>query len=173
MPRTMTPPPALGPVILAVLAALVGFALGPSRSGAEGPPAPMVQTSDPWSAAQLIQPADLAGLLKGPAAKRPLLFHVGFKSLYDEGAIPNSRYAGPCSKPQGIAALKAAVAKLPLDRAIVVYCGCCPWGDCPNMRPAYRALREMGFKNARAMYITRNLDTDWVSKGYPTAAPRR
>ena len=157
----------------AFLTAALALAIGTTRSTAQGPPAPPVQASDPWRAPQLIKPGELAALLKGPQEKRPLLFHVGFKALYEEGAIPGSRYVGPGNKVQGIDALKAAVAKLPRDRAIVLYCGCCPWGDCPNMRPAYRAVHGMGFKNARAMYVIKNLDNDWAAKGYPIAAPTR
>jgi thiosulfate/3-mercaptopyruvate sulfurtransferase len=170
MLRSRIPFRAFGLAIVAGGAVLASLA---ARARAEGPPAPPAQASDPWSAAQLIRPEQLAALLKLPEARRPLLFHVGFKALFDQGAIPGSRYAGQGSKPQGIAALKAAVAKLPRDRAIVVYCGCCPWGDCPNMRPAYRTLREMGFKNARAMYVAKNLDSDWAGKGYPISAPKR
>ena len=158
---------------LALLAGLLAAVILPARSAAGGPPTPAVQASDPWSTAQLVQPEALAALLKGPEAKRPLLFHVGFKALFKEGSIPGSTYVGPCSKSEGIAALKRAVAKLPRDRSIVVYCGCCPWGDYPNMRPAYKALRAMGFKNASALYVVKNLDTDWVAKGYPISAPKR
>jgi thiosulfate/3-mercaptopyruvate sulfurtransferase len=157
----------------ALLAGLPGAVIHPASSVAQGLPVPAVQASDPWTSAQLVKPEDLAALLKGPAAKRPLLFHVGFKALYKEGSIPGSTYVGPCSSAQGLAALKGAVAKLPRDRGIVVYCGCCPWGDCPNMRPAYQALRTMGFKNASALYVVKNLDTDWVAKGYPISAPKR
>jgi thiosulfate/3-mercaptopyruvate sulfurtransferase len=158
---------------VSLVAGLVVITAWAERSGAQAPPAPPVQASDPWNAAQLIRPDSLAAMLKLPEAKRPLLFHVGFKALYEEGAIPGSKYVGPCSKPQGIDSLKAAVARLPKDRSIVIYCGCCPWGDCPNMRPAYRTLHAMGFKNARAMYVVKNLDNDWVAKGYPIAPPTR
>lgn len=158
---------------LALLAGLLAAGIHPATSVALGLPVPAVQASDPWTSAQLVKPEALAAMLKGPEAQRPLLFHVGFKALFKEGAIPGSRYVGPGSSAAGLAALKGAVAKLPRDRGIVVYCGCCPWGDCPNMRPAYQALRAMGFKNASALYVVKNLDTDWVAKGYPISAPKR
>jgi thiosulfate/3-mercaptopyruvate sulfurtransferase len=158
---------------VALLAGILAAVIVPAPAVAQGPPAPAVRASDPWTSAQLVKPDELAALLKGPEAKRPLLFHVGFRALFKEGAIPGSRYVGPCSKSEGLAALKGAVAKLPRDRRIVVYCGCCPWGDCPNMRPAYQALRTMGFKNASALYVVKNLDADWVAKGYPISAPTR
>ena len=53
--------------------------------------------------------------------------------------------------------LKEAVEKLPRDREIVIYCGCCPWDKCPNMQPAFAALREMGFTKAKALFIAGQL----------------
>ena len=76
--------------------------------------------------------------------------------------------AGPTSKPEGIEALKTAVAKLPKDADLVIYCGCCPMVKCPNIRPAYRTLKELGFKHLRVLSLPTNLHTDWVSKDYPS-----
>jgi len=135
-------------------------------------PAPVVK-GDPWSDVQLVRPAQLAKELADPKAAKPLLLHVGFKRLFGEGAIPGSKFAGTGSRADGIATLKSTVKAEPRDRAIVVYCGCCPWDHCPNMRPAFRTLKQMGFRNVRAMYIAKNLDTDWVDAGYPIDQPRR
>jgi rhodanese-related sulfurtransferase len=93
--------------------------------------------------------------------------HVGFPFLYRGKRIPNSIFAGPGARPEGLAALKAAVAKLPRDGEIVIYCGCCPWSACPNIKPALDALRSMGFTKVKAMYIPTNLAKDWTEKGYP------
>lgn len=120
---------------------------------------------------ETIQPAELAGLLAGTTAARPVLIHVGFEPLYRAGAIPRSVYAGAGSRPEGIAGLRQAVAGLPRDTGVVIYCGCCPWRDCPNMRPAQAVLREMGFTNARSLYVAKNLETDWARAGYPLVKP--
>jgi hypothetical protein len=133
--------------------------------------APPVETSDPWSASQLIRPAELDSMLAGAPETRPMLLHVGFSVLYHGGAIPGSRYAGPASRPEGLAALTQAVKDTPRDREIVLYCGCCPWDHCPNMRPAFRTMRDLGFTRVRALYITRDLDHDWVSRGFPIEKP--
>lgn len=98
----------------------------------------------------------------------PLLIHVGFPVLYRSAHIPGSVFAGPGSKAEGIADLKKAVAGLPRTREIVLYCGCCPFDKCPNIRPALAALREMGFTHVKAMELPTNLKTDWIDKGYPT-----
>ena len=62
---------------------------------------------------------------------------------------------------------------VPKDRSIVLYCGCCPWNHCPNMRPAFKTMKQLGFTNVRALYITKNMDTDWVHKGLPIETMRR
>jgi hypothetical protein len=121
--------------------------------------------------AGLIQPAELATLLQAPENERPVLLHVGFEPLYHTAAIPGSRFVGPGSKREGIAALKKAIGELPHDRAIVIYCGCCPWGNCPNMKPAFKAARAMGYTNVRALHIAKNFETDWTRQGYPTEKP--
>jgi thiosulfate/3-mercaptopyruvate sulfurtransferase len=118
---------------------------------------------DAWTGSDLLQPKDLAANLK-----TPLVIHVGFPVLYRSAHISGSQYAGPGSKPEGIELLKKTVAGQPKDREIVLYCGCCPWEKCPNMRPAFAALRESGYTRVRAMVIPENLKVDWTDKGYPT-----
>jgi len=127
----------------------------------------MVLLATAWAAdTPLIQPAEFAAQLAGKGAK-PAVFHVGFNVLYRNRHIPDSVYAGPGSKPEGLELLKQAVAKLPRDREIVLYCGCCPWDHCPNMRPASELLRSMGFTHVKMLYIPTNLKVDWFDHGYP------
>ena len=118
--------------------------------------------ADPWTAKDLIQPGDLAKDIKSP-----LILQTGFPVLYRASHIPGSIYAGPGSKPEGIEELKKAVAGQPKDRQIVLYCGCCPWDKCPNMRPAFAALKQLGYTNLKAVVIPENLKADWIDKGYP------
>lgn len=113
-----------------------------------------------------IEPKDLADELQTKNSK-PALFHVGFPVMYRGKHIPESVYAGPGSKAEGLDALKAAVAKLPRNEEIVVYCGCCPFDRCPNVRPAVALLKQMGFTNVRALNIPTNFAADWSSHGYP------
>jgi rhodanese-related sulfurtransferase len=93
---------------------------------------------------------------------------TAFSVLYRSKRIPHAIEAGPGSKPEGIALLKKAVADLPKDADIVLYCGCCPMVKCPNIRPAYRVLREMGFRHVRVLDIPTNMHEDWFGKGYPS-----
>ena len=64
--------------------------------------------------------------------------------------------------------LEQAVAKLPKDKELAIYCGCCPFSQCPNVRPAFALLKQMGYTKVKVLSIPTNLSTDWVSKGYPT-----
>lgn len=114
----------------------------------------------------LVQPKDLAAALQSAGA-RPAVIHVGFGVLYRGRHIAGSVYAGPASTSEGLSALKAAVAGLPRDHEIVVYCGCCPWDHCPNVKPALDLLKQMGFKRAKALMIPTNMATDWTDHGYP------
>ena len=123
--------------------------------------------SDPWTARELVQPKALADRLQG---KENLpIFFVGFPTLWRNGAhIAGATMAGPTSKAEGIEALKKAVVDLPRDKELFIYCGCCPFIKCPNIRPAYTALRDLGFTNVKVVMIETNLHTDWIEKGYPS-----
>ena len=117
----------------------------------------------------LIQPKELASELQGKGTP-PALIHVGFNVLYRSRRIPGSVYAGPASTPEGLAALRTAVGKLARDKEMVVYCGCCPWDHCPNIKPAMELLRQMGFTRVKALYIPTNMVQDWFDHGYPAEA---
>jgi hypothetical protein len=127
------------------------------------------QTSpDPWKASELLEPAALAKTLQSPTGKQPVIFAVAFPVLYNNKHLPRAIFAGPGSQPQGLEALKAVAAKLPKDTDIVLYCGCCPMEKCPNIRPSYSALKEMGFTKIRVLQVPTNMATDWFDKGYPS-----
>jgi len=141
---------------------LVAFALALATVASCAKSAPPIQPAD------LIQIDELAGTLADSTVSQPILLHVGFASLYRSGHIPGSRYVGAGSKPDGIAALKQALAALPVDQPVVLYCGCCPWTDCPNVRPAFQAAKESGHTNVRVLYINGNFERDWIAKGLPS-----
>ena len=123
---------------------------------------------DPWAKTELIAPAVLAEALH--SAKPPVVLCTAFTVLYRSKRIPHAIEAGPGYKPEGIAVLKKAVANLPKDADIVLYCGCCPMDRCPNIRPAYRTLKELGFRHVRVLNIETNMHADWFAKGYPAEA---
>jgi hypothetical protein len=122
--------------------------------------------ADPWAKSEVLEPAALAGMMKD--SKGPTVMCVAFPVLYKLKHIAHADFAGPGSKPEGLEMLKQAVAKLPKDADLVIYCGCCPMVKCPNVRPAYRTLKEMGFTHVRVLDIPTNMNADWYSKNYPT-----
>jgi rhodanese-related sulfurtransferase len=117
--------------------------------------------------AQLIQPEALNHLLQAKGTDKPLLLQVGSHLLFDEAHITGSVYAGAGSQPTGLQQLQSTVATLSKKKAIVLYCGCCPWNRCPNLGPAFKQLQDLGFTNVEVLYLADNLGTDWVAKGYP------
>ncbi|HXJ15651.1 MAG TPA: rhodanese-like domain-containing protein [Candidatus Polarisedimenticolia bacterium] len=142
-------------------------AAGRSMSALEPPPP---GASDPWTAAQTAQPAELAKELTDPqTAKRPTVVCVAPHVLYLGGHIPGALYHGPGMNAQGIDDLKKWAQRVPRSTNIVVYCGCCPLDRCPNLRPAFVALHDMGFTHLRALLLPTNFYTDWVKPGYPVA----
>ena len=122
--------------------------------------------ADPWTTAELVQPADLALEIHSGTA-RPAVVFVGFKALFRPGHIPGAVMQGPASTPDGLAELRKWAASLPRAMPVVIYCGCCPLVHCPNVRPAFSALRAMGFTNVRVVVLTSSFGADWVDKGYP------
>lgn len=124
------------------------------------------ESGEPWAASELMKPAELARILRAGKAL-PHIYCVAFPVLYRQRHIEHSVFAGPTAKPEGIQALRAAVSSLAKSVPVVIYCGCCPMNHCPNIRPAYRTLKELGFKNVRVLDIPTNLHQDWVAKDYP------
>jgi hypothetical protein len=149
--------------------AFLPFAFAVVLLSQSGPVLAEQRTAASIPAAALVQPANLAAALKNASTPKPLLLHVGFRILYTQAHISGSDYAGPASEEAGLQLLRNRVAKLPRNTAIVIYCGCCPWSDCPNMDAAYDALHALGFTQVKALYIATNLGTDWIDKGYPVA----
>ena len=144
--------------------ALLAAALLTLATGTNAQPAASMH----WKPSELIQPAALLKALAAPGTQRPVLIHVGFKFLYGQGHIPGSIEAGPASEPTGIASLKQIVSKIPHDRKIVLYCGCCPWVHCPNVVPAFTAMKKWGFTHVRVLALPENFDKDWIQQQYPT-----
>jgi thiosulfate/3-mercaptopyruvate sulfurtransferase len=121
-----------------------------------------VMWSEPWNDSQLIKPADLAAAINSTDAKKPIVICVGPGAL-----IKGSVDMGPAKEKQNLEKLKQYLAGLPKDANIVIYCGCCPFEHCPNIRPAFSLLNEMKLTNDHLLNIEHNIKTDWIDKGYP------
>lgn len=124
-----------------------------------------------WSSIEpgrLISPEDLVKVLQSGKDK-PLMLQVGSHILFLQAHIPSSEYMGSGATETGLQQLRKRVEALPRNKFIVLYCGCCPWNHCPNVKPADDALHAMGFTHVKVLYIADNFGTNWVDKGYPTA----
>ena len=120
-------------------------------------------------ASRLVNPGELVKILQSARSEKPLVIQVGSHVLYTQAHIEGSEYIGPASSESGLQSLRKRVESLPRNRFIVLYCGCCPWSHCPNIKPADDALHAMGFTNVKVLYIANNFGADWVDKGYPVA----
>lgn len=118
--------------------------------------------TEPWSEKQLLAPAVLAEKLSSGKAANTYIFNIG-----PSGKIKNSITIGATQEAKNIALLKKKLAQVPKNSEVVIYCGCCPFQHCPNIRPAFMLLNEMKFTNARLLNMPKNLKVDWIDKGYP------
>ena len=120
------------------------------------------KSNEPWTKQQLMEPADLAKILNNQKAAQPVVFCIG-----PQAVIKNSIYIGSTRDKNNLNTLKQKLEKLPKNSNIIIYCGCCPFDRCPNIRPAFDLLNEMQFKNQKLLNLTRNIKVDWIDKGYP------
>jgi rhodanese-related sulfurtransferase len=139
------------------LVALLGFAVQRPE------PNPVAR----WQRSEMIQPQELIIRVRDNGPSKPLIVFTGFAQVYRAGHIPGAVFGGPASIAAGLETLKRAVEKIPKNREIVLYCGCCPWTACPNVRPAIDLLHQLGYRQVKALVIPSNLEADWVAQGYP------
>jgi len=117
---------------------------------------------EPWTSKQLLDPAILAKKITNNQTKNMLIICIG-----PDAIIKNSVDVGATQSASNVAKLKAQLKNVNKDKEVVVYCGCCPFDRCPNVRPAFKTLNEMGFKNAKLLNLPNNIKTNWIDKGYP------
>ena len=122
---------------------------------------------EPWSSGQLMSADELARILK-TKDNSPHIICVTFPILFRQKHISHATLAGPGNKPEGLNELRRVTEKLSRQSEIVLYCGCCPMKDCPNIRPAFRVLTDQKFERVRVLNLATNFHTDWVAKGYPS-----
>jgi len=121
------------------------------------------QNSNPenWTKDQLIEPVTLAQTIE--ANKNvPLIYCVGPGVV-----IPHSIDIGMTKDEKNLQKFKDSLKTVPRNANIVIYCGCCPFEHCPNVRPAISLLKEMKFTNYQLLNLPHNIKTDWIAKGYP------
>jgi hypothetical protein len=117
---------------------------------------------DPWTTSQLLAPKTLAATINDPSKDKPVIISIG-----PAGLIKGAVQIGPVTEEENMKQLKKLLAGQGKDKEIVVYCGCCPFGHCPNIRPAFALLKSMDFKNPLLLNLPSNLKVDWLNYGYP------
>lgn len=119
-------------------------------------------SGEPWKEGQLMAPASLAKAIIDPAARKPVIFSVG------PGAdIKGCIEIGPAQDAANLQKLRSALSKIDRNEEVVLVCGCCPFANCPNIRPAFKLLNDMNFTRHKLLDLPHNLKVDWISKGYP------
>jgi thiosulfate/3-mercaptopyruvate sulfurtransferase len=121
-------------------------------------------SSEPWTPQQLLAPAALAKTINNPKTAQPMIYCVG-----PQAVIKNSIEIGSAQVPTNLKNFKQQISKLPKNANIVIYCGCCPFAVCPNVRPAVNLLNEMKFSNFKLLNLPQNIKADWIDHGYPVA----
>ncbi len=121
------------------------------------------QNPENWTKSQLIEPSVLAASITSNK-ELPVIFSIGPGAI-----IPHSIDIGMVKDAQNMEKFKARVSELPKSANIVLYCGCCPFDHCPNVRPAIAFLKSQDFTNYHLLNLPHNLKTDWIAKGYPSA----
>jgi len=121
---------------------------------------------NPWADAQTVQPEQLNKEL-GDSKTAPTVVFVGFARLYAAGHIKGAQFHGSGGSDEGLAQFRKWADSLPRGTNLVIYCGCCPMERCPNVRPAFSALREMGFTKVRVLILPTDFAKDWADKGFP------
>jgi hypothetical protein len=115
-----------------------------------------------WTPTDLIEPAELAATINKPGVAQPVIFNIG--AVEDiKGAV----HIGAASNPENLKKLSKLAERLPKNKTMVIYCGCCPFGKCPNVAPAFLDLKKQGLTQVKVLNLPVNLKTNWISKGYP------
>ena len=116
-----------------------------------------------WTDKQLMEPSELANTIN---SKKDIAVII---SVGPGATIPNSIDVGMVNTKDGLDKLKTQLNDLSKEKKIIIYCGCCPYEHCPNVRPAIDALKEMKFTNYYLLDLPHNIKKDWIDKGYPVS----
>lgn len=120
---------------------------------------------DNWTQKDLIEPSALAAIISNPKAKQAQIFNIGVVE-----DIKGAKNMGGVSEKENLERFKNTLSTLPKNTFLVVYCGCCPFEKCPNIRPAIGLIKSMGFSNGKLLNLQTNIKQNWIDKGYPLAA---
>ena len=148
---------------MAIAAAIFSVLIAAAQRNAKAAGVPEL----PPGSAELMQPQELVKVLH--SASKPAVLYVGPRFLFVQAHIPGAEFIGPTADPNSLANLHRRMTTVAKNSLVVLYCGCCPWTHCPNIRPAYAELQKMGYKGVKVLYLANSFGVDWADKGYPVA----
>jgi hypothetical protein len=119
------------------------------------------QNPQNWTKDQLMQPAQLASILSNKNEKIIII------SVGPFNTIPGTVSVGMTGKQEGLDKFKTQLVSMKKNTKLVIYCGCCPFEHCPNVRPAIDVLKTMNFTDFYLLNLPDNFKKDWIDKGYP------
>lgn len=117
-----------------------------------------------WPDKYLMQTNTLVSALKNSGTAKPAIYNIGFV-----GNIQGAKKLAAASKAEGLAQLKSELKDKPKASSVVIYCGCCPFEHCPNVKPAFTMLQKLGYTNVKILNLPTSIKADWIDKGYPMA----
>ena len=115
-----------------------------------------------WTSDDLLEPSDLSASIKSNKSI-PLIFSIGPGAI-----IPYSKDIGMVKETENMQKFTDQLSTLAKGTQIVIYCGCCPFEHCPNVRPAIQLLKDLKFTNYKLLDLPHNIKIDWIDKGFPT-----
>ncbi|HKG69102.1 MAG TPA: hypothetical protein VKA92_09555 [Segetibacter sp.] len=121
------------------------------------------QKPENWTSRQLIEPSELAQVLQS-GKDLPVIISVG-----PGATIPHSIDIRMVKEQENLKKFKKELSTVPKETKIVIYCGCCPFDHCPNVRPAIAVLNDMKFTTYQLLNLPNNIKADWIDKGYPVS----
>lgn len=130
----------------------------------------VAQEKEPWADTQLMNAETLAEMIQSGVDDLPIIIAInpdGMHRLDYEAGIEGAIWFGESENPENLAKLETFLQDVDRDAEIVLYCGCCPFAMCPNIRPAFSLLNNMGFVNHKLLDLPRNIVDDWIEKEYP------
>ena len=123
--------------------------------------------ANPWTAAQITQPGQLAAKLSKGA--KPVILQVGFQVLYKSKHIPGSIYAGPASTPEGLNALKQAARTLPEECGHLHLLRLLPDRQVPEYSSRICRPESHGLYHLHVVMLSTSFGKDWAAHAYPVA----
>jgi hypothetical protein len=118
--------------------------------------------TDPWKPDQLMETKELAAIINDSTAAKPLIINIG-----PVNSIKGAIKIGPVKDKEHLTKLKSLLSKEDKNKEVVIYCGCCPFAKCPNIRPAFELLNKMKFTRHKLLNLPHNLKADWINFEYP------